>query len=179
MGASQGARFIIKSKEGQSSSVVTPVVKVESATCSGSPTAAPSAAPGSPSPSPSSPVVATPQPSAAPAGCSGELTIVARSAASGGQWQDGNKWNQIFDVVVTNTGSRALTGGQVAFALASGVSVSQFWELNRKDATTFTIPTTYGPIQVGASQGAGIVATTTTATSIATPTATLSGLTCN
>lgn len=100
VGASQGAGFIVKSKEGQS--VAAPVVKVESATCSGSPTAAPSAAPGSPSPSPSSPVVATPQPSAAPAGCSAELTIVARSAASGGQWQDGNKWNQIFDVVVSN-----------------------------------------------------------------------------
>jgi hypothetical protein len=106
--------------------------------------------------------------------------VVARSAASGGQWQDGAKYNQIFDVTVTNTGSKALTGGQVSFGFASSsVSISQFWELNRKDATTFAIPTTYGPVQVGASQGAGIVATSTSSATIAAPSATLSGLTCS
>jgi hypothetical protein len=174
VGASQGAGFIVKSKIGASTAA--PVVKVESTTCNGSPTAAPSSAPASPSPST---VVSTPQPSAAPSGCAAKVSVVARSAASGGQWQDGANYNQIFDVTVTNIGTKAINGGQVQFALASGVSITQFWELNRKDATTFAVPTTYGPIQVGASQGAGIVGTSTSSATIAVPTATLTGLTCN
>jgi hypothetical protein len=107
------------------------------------------------------------------------VKLVARSAASGGQWQDGANYNQIFDITVTNIGTKPITGGQVTFTLASGVSITQFWELTRKDATTFAIPTAYGPIQVGASQGAGIVGTTTSSATIAVPTATLTGLTCS
>jgi hypothetical protein len=174
VGASQGAGYIIKSKIGQATAA--PIVTVLSTTCTGSPSGAPS------SPSPST-IVSTPQPSAsaspAPTGCSATVKLVARSAASGGQWQDGANYNQIFDITVTNIGTKPITGGQVTFTLASGVSITQFWELTRKDATTFAVPTQYGPIQVGASQGAGIVGTSTSSAAIAVPAATLTGLTCS
>jgi hypothetical protein len=179
VGASQGAGYITQSATGASTAA--PTVQIQSSTCSGSPTAAPSSSPAAPSvaasPSPST-IVSTPQPSTAPSGCSASLTLVARSAATGGYWQDGATYNQIFDITITNTGSKPIIGGQVSFTFASGVSVTQFWELNRKDATTFAIPTTYGPLQVGASQGAGIVLTSASST-VTTPTAALSGLVCN
>jgi hypothetical protein len=103
------------------------------------------------------------------------VTIVPRS---GSNWQDGSGFNQIYDITITNTGSRSINGGQLTFGLGSGVGITQFWELNRQTATVFGIPTTYGPLQVGASQGAGIVATINQAP-IPLPTITLNSVTCN
>lgn len=172
VGASQGAGYIIRYRTG--TTYTGPVVTVISSSCSGSPTAAPSTAPSSAaSPSPST-IVSTPQ----PVGCKADISVVARSASSGGSWTDNNGNNQIFDITITNSGNLAIKGGELTVSLASGQTIVQFWELNRKDSTHFAIPTTYGPIQVGASQGAGIIVASQTAP-VAKPTISITALTCN
>ena len=182
LGASQSSGYVVRTPLANGAATA-PVIHVDSATCGGSttqpssapssaPSNAPSSAPASPSPST---IVSTPQPSSAPAGCSAKVTVAARS---GSNWQDASGFNQIYDITITNTGSRAISGGQVTFGLGAGVGITQFWELNRKTANVFAIPTTYGPLQVGSSQGAGIVASRSAGAPIPLPTATLDSVTC-
>jgi hypothetical protein len=177
VGATQTAGYVVRTPL-TNGAPTAPIVHVDSTTCSGgsapssAPSSVPSSAPSSPSPST---IVSSPQPSSAPGPCSAKVSIVARS---GSNWQDASGFNQLYDITITNTGSRAINGGQVTFGLGSGVGVTQYWELNRKTANVFGIPTTYGPLQVGASQGAGIVATRNQAP-IPLPTVTLDSVTCN
>ncbi|ELR13478.1 uncharacterized protein ACA1_246110 [Acanthamoeba castellanii str. Neff] len=130
---------------------------------------------------PSPTIVATPQPSASPAaGCNAAVSIVARSAAAGGSWTTGpNQFFQIFDITITNTGQRPLNGGVLTFGLpVAGSTITQWWELNRQGNTNvFNVAFNFGPLLVGASQGAGIVVQTSSP-SQALPSAVLSNLAC-
>jgi hypothetical protein len=155
VGASQGAGYVVRSPT-SSGSQTAPTFTLAATTCSGvsaSPSASPSAAPASPSPST---IVSTPQPSPV-SGCAAVTSLVARSAAQGGQWNETGYTFQIYDITTTNTGSKPVTGAQLTFNLASGVTITQWWELNQLSASVFNIAFNYGPLQVGASQGAGVV----------------------
>ncbi|ELR12959.1 uncharacterized protein ACA1_096300 [Acanthamoeba castellanii str. Neff] len=128
------------------------------------------------------PIVSTPRPSVPPGtGCSAVVaSIVPRSAAAGGNWSSGpNQFFQIFDILITNNGERPVNGGVITFGLpVAGSSISQSWELNRQgNSNVFNVAFNYGPLQVGASQGAGIVVQTSSP-SQAVPSAQLSNITC-
>ncbi len=122
---------------------------------------------------------ARPQPSPTN-GCSATVTIVARSAAAGGVWVDAGARFQIFDLTLTNNGQRPLNGGVVTFTLAeAGATITQFWELNRQGSTNaFNVAFNYGPLQAGATQGAGIVVRLAGSSAAAKPTVTLGSLGC-
>jgi hypothetical protein len=134
-----------------------------SATPSASPAApSPSTAPASPSASPAAPsaspsaapsIVATPQPT----GCSVSVAQTTRSASAGGSWIDGAFHFQIFDLTFLNNGNQAVNNAQVTITLAAGQEITQSWNIERKSGSTFTTSTTYGPLQVGATLGAGYV----------------------
>jgi hypothetical protein len=183
VGASQGAGYIVRSplSAGQ---LAAPSVSVVSTTCTGSsPAASPSASPAAASPSPSASavptVVSTPQPSPA-SGCSATATVSARSAANGGTWVENGSTFQIFDLILTNNGQRAVNGGVLTFAFAeSGASITQFWELNRQGSSNaFNVAFNYGALQVGASQGSGVIVRVAGSAAAAKPTVTLSSLGC-
>jgi hypothetical protein len=184
VGASQGAGYIVRSaiSAGQ---LPAPSVSVVSTTCSGSaaPSASPSASPAAPSPSPSASamptIVSTPQPSPA-SGCSATVAVSARSSSNGGTWVENGSTFQIFDLTLTNNGQRPVNGGVLTFGLVeSGASITQFWELNRQGSTNaFNVAFNYGPLQVGASQGSGVVVRVAGSAAPAKPTVTLSSLGC-
>jgi hypothetical protein len=186
LGASLGAGYIVRTpiSAGQ---LAAPSITVNSITCSGavasaSPApASPSASPAAPSASPSAAptIVATPQPSPAN-GCSASVSLVARSAASGGVWVDGGATFQIFDITITNNGQRALNGGVISFALAqAGATITQAWELNRQGSSNaFNVAFNYGALRAGANQGAGIVVRLPISTDVVKPAAILGSLGC-
>jgi hypothetical protein len=184
VGASQGAGYILRYPLSAAAQQAAPTTSLLSVTCdgspNGSPAASPSASPAAPSPSasPSVPVVSTPQPSPAN-GCSATVSIAARSAANSGSWTANGAYFQIFDLVISNTGSKALTHAQLTFTLPDGTTVFQWWELMSiaNQASLFDVSFNYGPLQVGATQGAGIVGKSASA-SQATPTVTIGSLTC-
>jgi hypothetical protein len=96
-------------------------------------------------------------------------------------WQENGSTFQIFDLTITNNGQRAVNGGVVTFGLVeAGAAITQSWELSRQGSTSnaFNVAFAYGPLQPGASQGAGIVVRLAGSTSAAQPTVTLSGLAC-
>ena len=171
VGATLGAGYIVRSPI-SAGPQVPPTVRLVSVNCVGGPTPSASALPT---------IVATPQPSASPAaGCSASVSIVARSAAAGGSWTTGpNQFFQIFDITTTNTGQRPINGGVLTFGLpVAGSTITQWWELNRQGNTNvFNVAFNFGPLQVGASQGAGIVVETSSP-SQALPSAVLSNLAC-
>ncbi len=186
LGASLGAGYIVRSPV-SAGQLAAPSITLDTTTCSG---AAPSASPAAPSPSPAAPspsaspsaaptIVATPQPSPA-SGCSATVSLVARSAANGGQWVDNGATFQIFDITITNNGQRALNGGVATFTLAeASATITQFWELNRQGATNaFNVAFNYGPLQVGAIQGSGIIVRVSGSSPAAKPSTTLSSLSC-
>ena len=186
LGASLGAGYIVRSPV-SAGQLAAPSVTLDTTTCSG---AAPSASPAAPSASPAAPspsaspsaaptIVATPQPSPA-SGCSATVSLVARSAANGGQWVDNGATFQIFDITITNNGQRALNGGVATFTLAeAGATITQFWELNRQGSTNaFNVAFNYGPLQAGATQGAGIVVRLAGSNAAAKPAVTLGSLGC-
>lgn len=184
VGSQISVGYVVKSLA--SENAAQPTISIDAVTCSGvapsaSPAApSPSAAPATPSPSANPTIVATPQPSSAPSGCSATVSLVARSADAGGVWQDNGKTFQIFDITFTNNGARPLNGGVITFTLAGSAAITQSWELSRQGSTSnsFNIRFNYGPLQVGASQGAGIVVGVDGATPAGKPSYTLSSLGC-
>jgi hypothetical protein len=96
-------------------------------------------------------------------------------------WTDDNgKTYQIFQLLITNKGQRPVNGGVITFNLAGGSFISQSWELNRQGATSnaFNIAFNYGQLQVGASQGAGIVVGVAGSSQPEQPSFTLSSVSC-
>jgi hypothetical protein len=196
VGASQGAGYIVRYPISAANSQADPTTTVLSVTCdgssSGSPApASPSASPAAPSasaspaaasPSPST-IVSTPQPSAssspAASGCSATVSVSARSASNSGSWSANGANFQIFDLQIANTGSKALTAAKLTFTLPDGSTIFQWWELMSRanSATVYDVSFNYGPLQAGATQGAGIVGKSASA-SQATPTVTIGSLTC-
>jgi hypothetical protein len=193
LGATQGAGYIVRSPV-SAGQLAAPSITLNSVTCSGgavSPSpapASPSASPAAPSASPAAPsaspsaaptIVSTPQPSPAN-GCSASVSLVARSASSGGVWVDGGATFQIFDVTITNNGQRSLNGGVLSFTLAeAGATITQSWELNRQGSSNaFNVAFNYGPLRAGANQGAGIVVRLPGSTAAAKPAVTLGSLGC-
>jgi hypothetical protein len=189
IGATLGAGYVLRSPlaTGQPAA---PAIAIDSVTCSGSPTANPSAAPASPSPS-ASPVAPSASPSAAPTivatpqpspsnGCGAVVTVTARSAAAGGVWTENGNTFQIFDINLANSGQRPVNGGVLTFAFAeASATITQFWELNRQGATNaFNVPFNYGPLQVGAIQGSGIIVRVSGSSPAAKPSTTLNSLSC-
>jgi hypothetical protein len=176
VGASQGAGYIVRSliSAGQ---LAAPSVAVTSTTCAGA-VASPSPS-ATPSPSALPTIVSTPQPSPA-SGCSATVTLSARSAANGGVWIENGSTFQIFDITLANNGQRPINGGVLTFTFAeSGASITQFWELSRQGSTNaFNVAFNYGPLQVGATQGAGIVVSLAGSTAAATPAVILGSLGC-
>ncbi|ELR13462.1 carbohydrate binding domain cbm49 protein [Acanthamoeba castellanii str. Neff] len=177
VGATLGAGYIVRTPL-SAGSQVPPTTRLVSVNCVGGPSPTIVA---TPQPSASPTIVASPQPSASPAaGCNAAVSIVARSAAAGGSWTTGpNQFFQIFDITITNTGQRPLNGGVLTFGLpVAGSTITQWWELNRQGNTNvFNVAFNFGPLLVGASQGAGIVVQTSSP-SQALPSAVLSNLAC-
>jgi hypothetical protein len=177
VGATLGAGYIVRTPL-SAGPQVPPTTRLVSVNCVGGPSPTIVA---TPQPSASPTIVASPQPSASPAaGCNAAVSIVARSAAAGGSWTTGpNQFFQIFDITITNTGQRPLNGGVLTFGLpVAGSTITQWWELNRQGNTNvFNVAFNFGPLLVGASQGAGIVVQTSSP-SQALPSAVLSNLAC-
>lgn len=180
VGASQGAGYIVRYPLAAADNQVDPTVTVQSATCQG---AAVSAAPSpavsaAPSAAPST-IVSTPQPSSSSGDCKATVSIVARSAANSGAWQSNGASFQIFDLTIANAGSKPITGAELTFGLPSGTTVFQWWELTSRinSANVFDVAFNYGPLQVSATQGAGIVGKSSS-DSQATPTVSIGSVTC-
>jgi len=180
VGASQGAGYIVRSPLSAGKQTA-PGFIPGVATCNygTAPSASPSpSASASPSPSSSAgPIVSTPQPSPAQ-GCAAKAALVARSEAQGGKWDDGAYSFQIYDLTINNAGSKPINGAQLTFTLASGTSISQWWELNQVSAAVFNVAFNYGNLQVGASQGAGVVERYAKGTTPDAPTVALGSVTC-
>ena len=107
------------------------------------------------------------------------MSISARSAANSGSWTANGANFQIFDIQIANTGSKDLTAAQLTFTLPGGSTIFQWWELMSRanTATVYDVSFNYGPLRVGATQGAGIVGKSASA-SQAVPAVTIGSLTC-
>ena len=88
-----------------------------------------------------------------------QVSIAARPAEKSGSWQANGAFFQIYDLNITDSGTKAVIGGELSFTLPSGTTIFQWWEMmSRQDsAADFDISFNYGPLQVGATQGAGFV----------------------
>lgn len=144
---------------------------VENIQCGGplaSPPPSPSASPSrlpSPSASPSRPPPpsATPTPPVGQPGCSVDVRQVARPSGQSGNWVVGNRFFQIYDLFITNTGTRPIVGLRVRADFAPNVRTDEWWNLSLVGAsgqqTTWDV-VLFGPRQPGTTfnQVAGYVA---------------------
>ena len=102
------------------------------------------------SPPPSSPPPSSPPPSQGPAGCAAAYTVASN-------WPGGFQAG----VVVSNTGSSAISGWRVSWTLASGQKVTQVWNgslTTSGSAVTVANAAYNGAIAPGASTNFGLLA---------------------
>eukprot|EP01113_Clastostelium_recurvatum_P027150 TRINITY_DN3270_c0_g1_i2.p1 TRINITY_DN3270_c0_g1~~TRINITY_DN3270_c0_g1_i2.p1 ORF type:complete len:450 (+),score=117.88 TRINITY_DN3270_c0_g1_i2:135-1484(+) len=91
-----------------------------------------------------------------PAGCTVSSTTTARAGSS---FQSGSGVSQIYDIVVTNSGSCAVNNIILTASLPSGASIQSTWNLNLNagGGLSYTVTSYEGTLPAGSSVNAGFI----------------------